>query len=132
MRFKTTDSQFNLNCTSQSQIRHDIVCMHVKFELTVPHSQRYGTYTCIYYNKNNRRGHPCPMDTFSSDKSAVYFKAVYFTKSGTLYVHRICSFNMVVKIYHVIHVKNFYGQSSSFLLFWGSFYPNHFLVILKQ
>ena len=42
------------------------MCMHVKFDLTVPHSQRYGTYTCIYYNKNNRRGHPCPMDTFSS------------------------------------------------------------------
>ena len=28
-------------------------------------------------------------------------------------MHRICSFNMVVKIYSIINLKTFYGQSSS-------------------
>ena len=47
-------------------------------------------------------------------------------------MHRICSFNMVVKIYRVIHLKTFLRTKFQFSYFGGHFTPHTFLFYLSN
>ena len=62
-------------------------------------------------------------------KAAVYFKAVYFTKTETLMCKKMCSFNMVEC---VIKLKTVYEQSSIFSSFEGNLNPPTVLLYLSN